>query len=288
MTNASAGAAVQFEGVSFRYEPQGDWVLRGVDLRIEKGGFVAIIGQNGAGKTTLAKHINGILSPTEGQVLVNGTSTKGRRGASLALTVGYCYQNPDHQIFSATVGTEVAFGPVAMGLPPAEVESRVVEALALVDLTTKRQVHPSLLGRGERQRLAVAGVLAVGAEILVVDEPTTGLDYQGISRIMGLLTDWNERLGRTIIVITHDIRTVADFVPQTVIMGGGHVLFSGRTAAAFQQDDILRAAAVVPPQVVRVAKALGFTASGDLLTVAQLTEAFRHPKTAASRTAMPG
>jgi energy-coupling factor transport system ATP-binding protein len=273
---ASSNVAVVFRNVHFRYDAKSPEVLTDVSVEIPTGMFVAVIGQNGGGKTTFAKHINGLLKPTAGSVSVYGTDTRERRSDPLSHLVGYCYQNPDHQIFSATVRAEVAFGPTSLGLPIAEVERRTHEAMELVDLTAKAQVHPSLLGRGERQRLAVASVLAMGAEILVVDEPTTGLDYQGVARIMKLLEDWNQRLGRTIIVITHDIRTVADYVPYTIIMAQGQVRYFGATRAALLQDDALDAAAVTPPQTVRVARALSsLGVPSDLVTVSDLVEALR-------------
>lgn len=275
--------AIEFNQVSYRYDPLSPPVLTDINLAIPRGMFVAIIGQNGAGKTTLAKHINGLLQPTSGTVMVDGVDTRTRRGKPLSHRVGYCYQNPDHQIFSGTVRAETAFGPTSLGLPADEVERRVSHALELVDLSGKEQVHPSLLGRGERQRLAVASVLAMGAEMLVVDEPTTGLDYQGVARIMGLLEEWNRDLGRTIVVITHDIRTVADYVPHTIVMAHGRVGFFGPTREAMLQEQILKESAVTPPQVVRVAAALRPLGIAEgLVTVSELVNAIAQAREARS------
>lgn len=248
--------AIEVEGISFRYTPNGPVVLREIDVRIMRGEFVALIGQNGAGKTTLAKHFNGLLKPTDGRVRVMGLETRGASVAELARAVGYVYQNPDHQIFAQKVRTEVAFGPRNLGLSAAEVEVRTTEALKLVGLLDRADSYAFSLGRGQRQKLAVASVLAMAPPILVVDEPTTGLDQQGARGILDLLSRWNAD-GRTIVVITHDMNLVAERVPRTIVVGGGRILADASTRTVLSDTDLLRKAFLRPPQITRVAQRLG-------------------------------
>lgn len=262
---------IQFDNVSFRYDRTSDFVIRDVKVKIESGDFVALIGQNGAGKTTLAKHINGILKPTSGRVLINGRESQSYSRIEMAQSIGYCYQNPDHQIFSQTVEAEVEYGPKALGYSPEKVKQQMESTLELVDLTHRRKVHPSMLGRGERQRLAVASILAMGVSTLVVDEPTTGLDYVGVTRIMDLLASWNRQFNTTIIIITHDIPIVADYISRTILMTQGRVLMDGPTSKVLQNFKDLRTAAVRPPQVTRVAQALNLLDEGaSIITVPKL------------------
>ena len=263
-------AAIDVQDLVFRYTPGGPDILQGVSLRIEPGEFVALIGQNGAGKTTLAKHFNGLLRLVAGSVRVLGIDTRGAGIVALACIVGYVYQNPDHQIFAQRVRTEVSFGPRNLGLAPAEVEQRVDEALRLVGLTEHAQDFAFSLGRGQRQKLAVASVLAMEPPILVVDEPTTGLDQPGARGILDLLSSWNAD-GRTIVVITHDMALVAERVPRTIVVDDGRILADGPTRRVLSDAPLLEHAYLRPPQVTRVAQRLAeFGITPDVLTVAEL------------------
>lgn len=267
-----ASPAIEVTELTFRYSARGQDVLQGVGLRISQGEFVALIGQNGAGKTTLAKHFNGLLKPTTGTVRVLGTDTQRASIAELARAVGYVYQNPDHQIFAQEVRTEVAFGPRNIGLGPADVEARVDDALQLVGLQGQADDFAFSLGRGERQKLAVASVLAMVPPVLVVDEPTTGLDQPGARGILDLLSRWNSD-GRTIIVITHDMTLVAERVPRTIVVGGGRILADGPTRQVLSDAALLRQAYLRPPQVTRIAQRLAaYGVSSDVLRVAELRD----------------
>lgn len=248
-------AVIQADHVTFRYHPQLPDVLHDVSLTVNRGDFVAMLGQNGAGKTTLAKHFNGLLLPTEGDVAVNGASTRGQKLSQLAHNVGYCYQNPDHQIFSSTVEKEVRFGPENLGLKGAELNNAVDHALELVGLAPHRDEHPFGLGRGQRQLLAVASVLAIGAPVLVVDEPTTGMDHQGATAIMRLLAQWNAD-GRTIVVITHDMDVVAEYVPRSVVMAHGDIIANGPTLDVLSDHDVLAEARLEAPPPVWMSERL--------------------------------
>ncbi len=263
-------AAIQISDLVYRYLPGGPEVLRGVNVRIEVGEFIALIGQNGAGKTTLAKHFNGLLKPSSGTVRVLGRDTRTAPVADLARSVGYVYQNPDHQIFAQRVRAEAAFGPRNLGLSQAEVDRRVDEALVLVGLQDLADEFAFSLGRGQRQKLAVASVLAMEPPILVVDEPTTGLDQAGARGILDLLSRWNAD-GRTIVTITHDMTLVAERVPRTIVVNDGRILADGPTRQVLSDTALLRTAYLRPPQATRIAQRLSdLGVAGDTLTVTEL------------------
>ncbi len=271
-----ASPVIVVRDVSYRYEGDAPPALDHVSLAIEPGEFVAFVGQNGAGKTTLAKTFNGILLPTSGEVIVQGHETRAAGLDVLALIVGYVYQNPDHQIFANTVRDEVAFGPRNLGLKPAAVNQAVQQALELVGMQADADTYPFLLGRGQRQKLAVAAVVAMGSPVLVVDEPTTGLDLQGAQGIMQLLRQWNAG-GRTIIIITHDMNIVAEYARRTVVMARGRVLADGPTRQVLTQQAVLAQALLKAPQITRVAQSLdprlGFPT--DVLTVSEFQAALQ-------------
>ena len=233
--------------------------MEGVDLTVRRGEFLAVLGQNGSGKTTLVKHFNGLLKPTEGTVLVGGEET-GKQGLRrLGQMVGYVFQNPDHQIFSDTVFDEVAFGPKIREMEEAEIEERVEEALAAVGLEGRGDEDPFGLTKGERQRVAVASVLAVRPEVLILDEPTTGLDYAEQKRMMGLVRDLNEA-GSTIIIVTHTMWVVAEYAHRAAVVRDGRVALHGTVREVFAREDDLREAALRPPHIVSFSNALGFPA----------------------------
>ena len=271
-----ASPVIVVRDVSYRYEGDAPPALDHVSLNIEPGEFVALVGQNGAGKTTLAKTFNGILMPTSGQVLVQGHETRAAGLDVLALIVGYVYKNPDHQIFANTVRDEVAFGPRNLGLKPDAVNQAVQRALELVGMQADADTYPFLLGRGQRQKLAVAAVVAMGSPVLVVDEPTTGLDLQGAQGIMHLLRQWNEG-GRTIIIITHDMNIVAEYARRTVVMARGRVLADGPTRQVLTQQAVLAQALLKAPQITRVAQSLDprFGFPTDVLTVSEFHAALK-------------
>jgi len=272
---AKGELAIEVDDARFRYSASGPEVLHGVSLRVAKGEYLAMIGQNGGGKTTLAKLFNGLLKPTSGTVRTAGIDTRDATVAELARTVGYVYQNPDHQIFAQKVRTEIAFGPRNLGLTAGEVTKRVDDALDLVGLREYEDAFAFSLGRGLRQKLAVASVLAMSPPVLVVDEPTTGLDLQGSRGILDLLSRWNAD-GRTIIVITHDISLVAERVPRTVIISGGNILADGPTRDVLSNADLLRKAFLRPPQVTRVAQRLQeFGIPPNVMTVQELRDELR-------------
>ncbi len=240
-------------------------VLRGVDLNIYEGEFIAILGQNGSGKTTLAKHFNGLLKPTSGRIMVQNKSSTEYIHRELARLVGYVFQNPDHQIFARTVADEVGFGLKMRGETPKMIGKRVAEALEVVGLQGYEQKVPFALTKGERQRVAVASVLAVQPRVIILDEPTTGLDYHHQRNMMEMLKRLNQ-IGHTIIIITHSMWVATEYAGRTIVMKDGDILSDGPTRAVFAEEGRLAEASLCPSSLVRLSNWLGTEA----LTVEQM------------------
>jgi energy-coupling factor transport system ATP-binding protein len=247
---------IEVEGLSHRY-PNGFAALEGVDLTVREGEFLAVLGQNGSGKTTLVKHFNGLLKPTEGTVKVEGEETTEQGMLRLGQRVGYVFQNPDHQIFSETVFDEVSFGPRIREMDEAEVRERVDEALGAVGLEGRGDDDPFGLTKGERQRVAVASVLAVRPDVLILDEPTTGLDYAEQRSMMDLVRRLNEA-GSTIIVVTHTMWVVAEYAHRAAVVRDGKIVLSGTVREVFSQEDELWDASLRPPHIVSLGNSLGY------------------------------
>lgn len=273
-SNASPGigdVVLEATDLWFAYD-EGPSVLQGVSLEIKGGDFVALIGQNGSGKTTLAKHFNGLLRPVRGQVLLNGEDNRERSVAYLARTVGYVFQNPDHQIFSATTREEIAFGPRNIGLEESEVERRTEQALEYFDLTAYADYQPAILGFGLRRKVSIAAVYAMRTDILILDEPTAGLDWKSAHEVMQRVSDLH-RKGHTIILITHDMRLVAQYAHHCMVLRDGNMLANGDTRAIFEQADLLSETHIELPQICRLARRLKpFNLKGNILTVAEFLE----------------
>jgi energy-coupling factor transport system ATP-binding protein len=247
---------VSLAGLSHVYQ-DGTRALRDVDLEIRRGEFVAILGQNGSGKTTLVKHFNGLLKPTEGAVTVAGLDTRKASIAEMALAVGYIFQNPDAQIFKMKVEEELAFGPQNVGLSEEEVDQRIKEAAGDLEISHLMDKNPFFLSKGEKQRVAVAAVMAMRPDILVLDEPTTGQDFKRAREIMDLAVRLHNE-GQTIVVITHDMNLAAEYCDRVVIMEGGRVALDAPTRQAFLAENELEASSLRPPQVTVLGKALGY------------------------------
>jgi energy-coupling factor transporter ATP-binding protein EcfA2 len=241
--------------------------LRGINLKIYPRDFMAIIGQNGSGKTTLVKHFNGLLKPTTGKVYVKGVDTSTTTVAKLAGTVGYCFQNPDHQIVKNVVREEIAFGPKNLKVPPDEIERRIEE------ITTKLNIHkyldedPHELSKGNKARVNLAGVLAMKPDVLIVDEPLTGQDYKEAKAIMELLNELN-REGKTIIIITHEMMFAAEYTRRIIVMNKGAMLYEGTPKQVYTKKDILKATSLTEPEITQ----LGLKLCGipDITTIDEL------------------
>ncbi|MEA4811492.1 MAG: energy-coupling factor transporter ATPase [Anaerolineaceae bacterium] len=232
--------------------------LKGVALDIFKGDMVAIVGQNGSGKTTLAKHFNGLFMPTAGEVSVNQIPTKEQGVFKLGQKVGYVFQNPDHQIFSETVFDEVAFSPRLHKLSDTEVKQIVTEALAAVGLAGCEEMDPFSLTKSGRQRVAVASILAAKPEILILDEPTTGLDYAEQRSMMNMVRKLNEN-GSTIIFVTHHMWVVAEYAKRVFVMKDGQLFLQGTTREVLSHGNELQEASLRPPHFVEFSNKLGHT-----------------------------
>ncbi len=248
-------SVVHINNLVFRYGDSPP-AVDGVSLDIMAGEFVALVGQNGCGKTTLAKHLNGLHAPTEGSVEVLGTSTSEWTLPELGRRVGYVFQNPDHQIFANTILEEIAFGPRNYGLAEEVISEKVDAALELTGLAGREDADPFNLTRGERQQLAVASVLATDPDILVLDEPTTGLDYHGQVAILGLIRRLNDS-GKTVIIITHSMWVVAEYADRCIIMSGGRVVRDGDVRSCFQDPELLESLYLEAPEAVRIGYEFG-------------------------------
>lgn len=249
--------SIELDGVTFDY-PGGTRALDSVSLRIDPGELVAIVGQNGSGKSTLARHLNGLLRPTSGRVLLDGDDVRHMHVARLAGTVGLAFQNPDRQLFAGRVSAEVAFGPRNLGVSGAELDRRVAEALSAVGLSRDAAANPYDLGYSRRKLLAIASVLAMRSPILVLDEPTTGQDARGVALVRGVV-EAASAAGRTIVAISHDMRFVAECFGRVVVMQAGQVILDGPPAVVFAESHWaeLRATYLEPPMAAVVGARLG-------------------------------
>lgn len=248
-------AVIETSDLSYVYNP-GVTALNNINLKVNHGEFVGIIGQNGAGKSTLLKCMTGLLKPTSGRVTINGRDTREAAIAEIAAEVGFVMQNPDRQLFSATVVEEISFGPKNLGLDPEEVAARVDTAIKCVGLESRTGEFPLALSKGERAKVVIASVLAMGPRVIILDEPTSGQDHRGICQIMNIVGKLHQT-GHTVIMVTHQMNLVAEYTQRTIVLGKGQIIMDGRTREVFGREETLRQTSVTPPQVTR----LGFNLS---------------------------
>ena len=247
---------IEVQDLHFTY-PTGLEALKGISLNIRSGEQVAIVGQNGAGKTTLVKHLNGLLQPTSGQVAIGDWNTREHSVARLASRVGYVFQNPDEQLFSKTVGAEIAFGPKNLGFDEERVNALVNDALALTELSDQTETNPYDLSATWRKMVALASIISMDTKIVIFDEPTTGQDARNVARIAHVIAELRRR-GKTVITITHDIDFCAENFERVIAMSQGKILLDGKANDVLGQEDILATTYVDPPQLTRLGKRLGF------------------------------
>jgi energy-coupling factor transport system ATP-binding protein len=244
--------------------------LQDVSLTLAAGDFLALVGQNGSGKTTLAKHFNGLLRPGRGEIFVAGSHTAGRTVGDLSRTVGYVFQNPDHQIFSATVREELAFGPLNLGLDKDAVRERVEESLGAFDLEDYAEAPPAVLPFSLKRRVTLASVYAMHTQVLVLDEPTVGLDRRAASDLMERVSGLN-RAGRTVVLITHDMRLVAERAARMAVLHEGRLLRCGPTRELMADSGLLATAFLSRPQIAQLSVDLKpFGSAGQALTVEEM------------------
>jgi energy-coupling factor transport system ATP-binding protein len=238
--------------------PAGVKALNGISLNIETGEQVAIVGQNGAGKTTLVKHLNGLLQPTSGSVLIGDWDTSKHQVAKLASRVGYVFQNPDEQLFTKNVHQEVSFGPKNLGYESDKVETLVEDALKLTELNDQKETNPYDLSPTWRKMVALASIIAMDTPIIIFDEPTTGQDAANIARMADAIAILRER-GKTVITITHDIDFCAENFERVIALSKGEVLLDGPSNDVLGQEEILAQTYVDPPQLTRLGLRLGLS-----------------------------
>ncbi len=246
---------IEVSDVHYQYDKSKE-ALKGISFDIYEGDYVALIGQNGAGKTTLAKHFNSLFKPTSGRILVCGKDTKNEEPNTLAEQIGYVFQNPDNQIFSTSVYKEMEYGLKALKLSEEEMSKRIHEIARLLGIEKVLDEHPFSLGKGERQRVAVASILVLKPKILVVDEPTTGQDWDGIQNMMKLIDELHAN-GTTIVMITHDMDVVATHANRVIVMAKGSIVADGSVRDVFKQEKALKNAYVARPQIPELSERLG-------------------------------
>lgn len=251
-------ADLRLEDIVHVYAEGGVRAVDGVSLEIARGERVAIVGQNGSGKTTLVRHLNGLLRPSEGRVLVDGTDAARVSVAQLAARVGLVFQDPDRQIFAGSVRAEVEFGPRNLGRSRSEVTAAADAALEATGLAAEAATNPYDLGGSRRKLLALASVLSMRTPVLVLDEPTTGQDARGVARVRSVM-DAVAREGRTVIAISHDMRFVAESFDRVVVMRAGRVILDGSPGQVFARAawDELRSTYLEPPRAAVAGDGLG-------------------------------
>ena len=247
--------------------------IDGLDVDIEKGGFVAVLGHNGSGKSTFAKHINGLLMPTDGTVWVGDMDTKDEEHIwDVRKTAGMVFQNPDNQIIGNIVEEDVGFGPETIGVPTAEIWKRVEESLKAVGMTAYRLQSPGKLSGGQKQRVAIAGVMAMKPECIILDEPTAMLDPNGRREVIKTVHELNRAEGITVLLITHYMEEAID-ADRIIVMDVGRIVMDGKPAEIFSRVKELKAYGLDVPQVTELAyelKEAGMPLSDGILTREQL------------------
>ncbi len=255
--------SIAVEHVSYTYMAGGPYETRAlsdISLTIEDGEFVALIGHTGSGKSTLVQHFNGLLAPTEGRVLVDGMdiNEKGADRRAVRLRVGLVFQYAENQLFEETVAKDIGFGPKNLGLSPAEAELRVRRAMNLVSLPYEAYAERSVfeLSGGQTRRAAVAGILAMEPEVLVLDEPCAGLDPKGRKDILSLISKLHDELHKTIIMVSHSMDDVANLAERVIVMDHGTIAMDGTPRDVFSRATELKAMGLDVPAVSRLAEAL--------------------------------
>lgn len=243
---------IEFRDVRASYDSATP-ILKGVSFTVRDGEFVAFVGTNGAGKSTTMRLVNGLLKPDSGEVLIDGVPTTQLKTSELARRVGFLFQNPDSQICSSTVREELLFGFRAIGALDAAAEERVDAIIEQFDFNPDDD--PFLLNRGTRQLLALASIVVLGAPVVVLDEPTTGLDFRECVKVMEIIRGLHER-GTTVIMVCHDMEVVSDFAERVIVMSDGQVVDEGPTFEVLRNRHTLEVASLVPPQVVDISLAL--------------------------------
>jgi ABC-type cobalt transport system, ATPase component len=241
---------IEAVNIEHTYE-NGVQALKGINMKIFKGEFIGLIGQNGSGKSTMAKHLNGLLRPTKGKLLIKEKDTAKQSIVAIAKTVGFAFQNPDHQIFCPTVREELAFGPSNMGLSGIEIKERVDDALERFHIKKYAEHPPAILGFGIRRKISLAAIYSMKPEVLIMDEPTAGLDWKSSMELMRIAVELNE-LGHTILLITHDMRIISEYTSRSIVLRDGTIIMDGPTRDVMVNFDMLKKTQITPPQIIQL------------------------------------
>jgi len=267
---------IEIENLWYVYE-SGFTALKGVSIRISNGEYLAIMGKNGAGKTTLAKHLNGLLKPTRGYVLIDGMDTRDYSVAQLSRKVGYVFQNPDRFLFAESVEKELMFTLKNLGFSESEIPSLITRTLNDLNLSQFRNRSPFSLSGGERRRVALAAILCANPDYIVLDEPTVGQDFYEKERLAALLERLNKKDRRAVIVISHDVEFVADHIPRTITMSDGLIVSDGPTNKVLTNQLIIERSNLKLPQISELFTLLHEKNSHiprDIVNIEQALEAF--------------
>ena len=273
---------ISIKNLSFKYDYEDEnaiQILKDIDLEINEGEFVALLGHNGSGKSTLAKLINGLLIPGQGDVLVDGMNTKNEEEIwDIRRTAGMVFQNPDNQLVATIVEDEVAFGPENLGLEPSEIRRRVDKALEDVGMTDYKKNAPHLLSGGQKQRVAIAGILAMSPKYIILDEPTAMLDPSGRREVIDTLVKLNKEENKTIILITHYMEEAA-ISDRVVVMEDGNIVLRGKPREVFSHVDEIKKLGLDVPQVTELAHELkkdGIEISTEVLNIEEMVKEICH------------
>ncbi|NOQ37659.1 ATP-binding cassette domain-containing protein [archaeon] len=264
---------IEIKDLWFEYKDK-TAVLKNINLDIKKGEFVAIVGQNGAGKSTLALHLNGLLKPLRGDIIVDGKNTKVEKVSSLSKIVGYAFQNPDIQFFEDTLTEEISFGPRNLGVKDSEIKLRAESIFRYTGLEKFRDKDPFSLSVGQKRRVSIASILSMEPKVIIIDEPSTGLDIKTINSLMKLIKKLNSS-GHTIIMITHDMELVSDYAERVIVMKNGEVIGDGNTGDVFNNEKLVRDAQLMLPELMRFGKLVGDI---DIITMDDCLDAIEKNK----------
>ena len=263
------------KNLSYTY-PDGTHALKNINMDIYKGQKVAIMGSNGAGKSTLFSHFNGLTEPTSGHVEVDGKAIKYDRDTLLEVRqkVGIVFQDPNDQLFAPTVKEDVAFGPMNLGLDYEEVERRVDEALTMVGMEQYMDKTPHHLSGGQQKRVAIAGIIAMRPEIMILDEPTAGLDPEGVEKVLDILNNLNKE-GMSIVISSHDIEMVNEFAEKIFVLNNGEILESGDKHEIFSNKELLKKAHLKAPittEILYTLKEKGYNVDTTKISIDEVVE----------------
>ena len=271
---------IDIDNVTFKYasteEQEGKVVIKGVNLKVSKGEFVVVLGHNGSGKSTIAKHINALLTPSSGTVLVDGMDTKDQLKLwDIRSKAGMVFQNPDNQLVATIVEEDVAFGPENLGVDPKEIRKRVDDSLAKVGMSEYKRHAPHLLSGGQKQRVAIAGVLAMQPDCIVFDEPTAMLDPSGRKEVINNIKELNKQHNITIVLITHYMDEAAQ-ADRIIVVDDGQIRMEGTPREVFSKVDVMKKIGLDVPQVTELAYELrkeGIDISTEILNIDEMVDA---------------